>query len=111
MGPVTPALGGVVRVNWQTVCGTHVAQGLAPSPGQWSFDGEAGPGLQSGSGSQVPGPGKAGREAPLVWKLEGFVLSRAHQPRLSSAGPPPRAGNGRQGLPPSGPLGGEPVVC
>lgn len=66
MGPVTPALGGAVRVKWQTIWGTHVAQDLTPSLSQWSFDGEPGPGLQSCPSSQVPGPGKA------CWKAGGL---------------------------------------
>lgn len=74
MGPVTPALGGAVRVKWQTIWGTYVVQGLAPSLGQWSSDGEPGSGLQSCPSSQVPGPGKAGHAGTTCWKAGGLCL-------------------------------------
>lgn len=58
---------------------------------QWSFDREPAPRTpQSCSGGQAPGSGKAGHAGTSCLRAGGFVLTPAHQPPLSSVGPPHR---------------------
>lgn len=47
--------------------------------------------------ARCPALGRLGMQALLVGKLEGFVLTPAHQPLLSSAGPPRRVGKWQTG--------------